>query len=153
LRGEGKMFKKITKEGRKTNLEKAIESVLEVMLYVKPNPNEDNRTNLEKEIDSVLKAMSKVAPESDEYANMVVTLEKLCKAKEHDVSRLKEYSNMIDNLEKLYKAKDSEKSRKISPDTIAIIVGNLLGIGLILGYEKANVITSKAVAFVLKGRV
>ena len=31
--------------------------------------------------------------------------------------------------------------------------GNLMGIFLILGYEKANVITSKALGFIIKGRV
>jgi hypothetical protein len=41
----------------------------------------------------------------------------------------------------------------VSPDTIAVVAGNLLGIILILGYEKADVITTKALGFVLKGRV
>lgn len=89
----------------------------------------DKRTNLEKEIDEVLFYMSGLSPESQEY------------------------SNIINNLEKLYKAKNEELNRKIKPDTIAIIAGNLLGILLILGYEKTNIITTKALSFVLKGRV
>ena len=42
---------------------------------------------------------------------------------------------------------------KVSPDTILIIVGNLAGILLILKYEKLDIITSKALGFVIKGRV
>jgi hypothetical protein len=89
----------------------------------------DKRTNLEKEIDSVLRIMSQYSPDS------------------------KEYTFMAENLERLYKAKSNDRNRHISPDTIAVIAGNLLGIGLILGFEKANVITSKALGFVLRGRV
>ena len=45
------------------------------------------------------------------------------------------------------------RPRLIKPDTIALIAANLLGIGLILSYEKLNVITSKALGFVIRGRV
>ena len=89
----------------------------------------DKRTNLEKEIDRVLLEASYMDPHS------------------------KEYAEVMDNVEKLYKAKSYERSRTVSPDTIAVVAGNLLGIGLILGYEQSHVITSKALGFVLKGRV
>lgn len=89
----------------------------------------DKRTNLEKEIDTVLECMWDVEPDSEEY------------------------TAMANNLVKLLDAQSKQKSRGINKDTVAIIVGNLLGIGLILGYEKLNVITSKAVGFVIKGRV
>ena len=89
----------------------------------------DKRTNLEKEIDSVIQRMSKHQPDSAEY------------------------SAIAENIEKLYKARTYENVKRVSPDTIAIIAGNLLGIVLILGYEKAGVITSKALGFVLRGRV
>lgn len=89
----------------------------------------DKRTNLEKEIDRVLKEAEYLNPNSDDY------------------------SVVAENIERLYKAKSCEKSRTVSPDTIAVIAGNLLGIALILGYEQSHVITSKALGFVLKGRV
>lgn len=87
------------------------------------------RNELEEEIHSVLCNMSTYPPDSEEYTVMVA------------------------NLERLYKTKSYEKDRKVSPDTIAIIAGNLLGIALILGYEKANVITTKALSFIIRGRV
>ena len=89
----------------------------------------DKRTLLEKEIESVLCNMSTYPPDSEEYGIM------------------------SENLERLYKAKSNEKERRVSPDTIAIIAGNLLGIALILGYEKANIITTKAFSHIMKGRV
>jgi hypothetical protein len=64
-----------------------------------------------------------------------------------------EYGTMADNLEKLCKAKSYEKQRGVSPDTIAIGVVNLIGIILILKHEKIDIVTSKALGFVLKGRV
>lgn len=47
----------------------------------------------------------------------------------------------------------SKNSWKISPDTVLVVAGNLLGILLILTYEKTDFITSKAINFILKGRV
>jgi ribosomal protein L18E len=41
----------------------------------------------------------------------------------------------------------------VSRDTVVIVAGNLLGIGMILGFERASVVTSKALGFVLRGRV
>lgn len=92
-------------------------------------PKKDKRTNLEKEIDRVLSEASYLKPDS------------------------KEYAEIVENVEKLYKAKSYEKSSSVSPDTIATVVGSLLGIGLIIWNEQAHVITSKALGFVIKGRV
>jgi len=89
----------------------------------------DKRTKLEKEIDSLLEIMKTYPPDWETY------------------------TIMSENLERLYRAKSHERNRHVSPDTIAVVMGNLLGIGLILGFEKANVITSKALGFIIKGRV
>lgn len=42
---------------------------------------------------------------------------------------------------------------KISPDTLLVVLGNLVGILLILKFEKLDILTTKAINFVLKGRV
>ena len=89
----------------------------------------DKRTNLEKEIDSVLKEMSSLKKDSEEYADM------------------------LDNLKVLYEARGEKPKSGIGADTIAIVCGNLLGIILILTFEKIDIITSKAIGFVLRGRV
>ena len=61
-----------------------------------------------------------------------------------------EYAIMVDQLVKLQTLKDSEKPQGISKDTLVIVLGNLLGIVMILSYEKTNVITTRALQFMLK---
>ena len=58
----------------------------------------------------------------------------------------------IDQLTKLYKMKELDAPKRMSPDNILLVAGSLAGIVLILSYERANVVTSKALAFVLKLR-
>lgn len=62
------------------------------------------------------------------------------------------YSQTADQLVKLYKVKDTQSPPQISRDTLALIAGNLAGIVLILSYERANVVTSKAAGFIMKLR-
>jgi len=65
---------------------------------------------------------------------------------------LDEYSKQLDQLAKLYKMKESVSSNPISKDTLVLVAGNLTGIALILGFERANIVTSKALSFVMKLR-
>ena len=97
------------------------------MLF-KQNTKIDKRTNLEKEIDEVLRLMT-ISDRTSE-----------------------DYELYLDRLEVLYKLKNGDVKNVVSPDTLAIIAGNLLGIGMILTYERFHVITSKAIGFVIKGR-
>jgi len=64
----------------------------------------------------------------------------------------KQYAKMTKNLTALYKLRADDKSDAwpVSPDTVAIIAANLLGIAIIVGYEQKHVITSKAMTFVQK---
>ena len=63
-----------------------------------------------------------------------------------------EYAIMVDQLKKLYKLKALDQPERVKPDTLALVVGNLLGIILIVGHERAHIVTSKAVSFILKAR-
>lgn len=63
-----------------------------------------------------------------------------------------DYMKSIEALERLYKLKKQESESRVSPDTKAMIAANLAGIILILIYERANVMTSKALNFVMKMR-
>lgn len=63
-----------------------------------------------------------------------------------------EYAKSVDQLTKLYKLKEINPPKQISPDTLALVAGNLLGIILIVGHERIHVVTSKAMNFVLKLR-
>ena len=61
-----------------------------------------------------------------------------------------EYSKMTDQLVKLYPMLTADKAMKyrVSPDTLAAVAGNILGVVLILHYEQLSVLTSKAIMFV-----
>lgn len=66
----------------------------------------------------------------------------------------KEYAQILNQLEKVVKAEEMRNTyRRLKPDTMAQIAANLAGIGLILNFEKIGVITTKALGFVIKGRV
>lgn len=56
-------------------------------------------------------------------------------------------------LDLMDKRKKLDSKDSISPNTIATVSANLLGIGMILYHEKVHVISSKALGFVFKGRV
>lgn len=62
----------------------------------------------------------------------------------------KEYAATADQLVKLYAQKKEIPSNRVSADTLLTVTGNLLGVVIIVGHERANVITSKALTFVTK---
>ena len=61
-----------------------------------------------------------------------------------------EYARLSEQLDKLYKIKDNNRPDSVKADTLALIAGNLAGILMIVGHERANVVTSKAISFVSK---
>jgi hypothetical protein len=63
-----------------------------------------------------------------------------------------EFDRRVNQLAKLYKMKEQELPKRVSPDTLAVVGGNLAGILLILYYERAHVITSKAFNLIIKPR-
>jgi hypothetical protein len=69
--------------------------------------------------------------------------------KTHD-PETQEYVMSLEHLTKLYAIKNENRSRRVSPDTMATVIANLVGIGIIVGYERTNIITSKAVGFIKK---
>lgn len=119
-------------------------------------------SGLEEAINGVLSEMAGYSSDSDEYKKMVDQLVKLYKLQEIEndfyLKKLEEERvQLASNAERMQaalehelKEKEFEKSRRVSPDTLAIIAANVVGILLIIGYERANVVTSKALGFILK---
>lgn len=64
-----------------------------------------------------------------------------------------EYETYLSDIERLTNLKVIMTERKVSKDTLVIVGANLLGIALILGYEQMHVVSSKALGFVIRGRV
>ncbi len=64
-----------------------------------------------------------------------------------------EFDKQTTQLAKLLKLKaELTPQTRVSPDVLATLAANLLGIVAILGYEHAHVVTSKALQFVTKLR-
>lgn len=95
------------------------------------NKTIEERPALEAAIDTALTALQAHEPESPEFAKIT------------------------DQLERLYKLKvpTAEPAKPLSKDVVLTVAGNLAGIGLILGYERAHIITSKALGFVIKSKL
>lgn len=62
------------------------------------------------------------------------------------------YGKMMQHLKDLNELKKTKSSRGVSPDTVAVVAGNLAGILIIVGYERAHVVASKALSFAGKLR-
>lgn len=63
------------------------------------------------------------------------------------------YAQTLTAIERLYQMMDDKKSSKVSPETRASIAANLVGILMIIKHERVNVITSKALGFVIRSRM
>ena len=61
-----------------------------------------------------------------------------------------EYTNLLGHLERVYTLRKDSNAKKVSPDTLALVAGNLLGILIIVAYEQKHAMTSKGLGFILK---
>ncbi len=61
-----------------------------------------------------------------------------------------EFSIAMDHLEKLYILRTGTGKKGVDANTLAIVAGNLLGILIIVAYERMHVVTSKGLNFILK---
>lgn len=92
----------------------------------KPKP-EDLKLN--NEINAVLNSMSVYGPDDPQYAKL------------------------MGHLKALNELQHSRKTaRKVSPDQMALVIGNLAGVFAIISYEHLHVITSKALSLLVKAK-
>lgn len=92
----------------------------------------DKRSELEKERDRSLEILSRLTPGTDQYRRVM-----------DEVARLNDA---------LMAEKDHER-KPISWDTVATCLTQGLSVGMILHHEAFHNVTSKALGFVMKGRV
>lgn len=64
-----------------------------------------------------------------------------------------EYTNLVKHLETLNRMKSQKWWTRLSWDTVLIVLGNLLGILIIVAYEERNVISSKALSMTQKTKL
>lgn len=91
------------------------------------------------------------------FANLTkwVRRKKLEKIIEEQLRNLAEKAKTPEEIELVIGLREKANATKksVSMDTVLVVLGNLAGILLILNFEKLNVLTSKAIPFVLKGRI
>ena len=63
-----------------------------------------------------------------------------------------DYVKALSHVERLHKMMDREKPSNVSKDTMLTVAANLIGIFLIIKHESVNVISSKAVGFIMRPR-
>lgn len=80
------------------------------------------------------------------------TIERVLNDMKTEDAHTEKYASSADQLVKLYALKTESRSRRVSPDTMATVIANLLGIGIIVGHERVHIVTSKALSFVQKLR-
>jgi hypothetical protein len=73
----------------------------------------------------------------------------LLEMQENELDSVK-YAESMEKLERLIQLKSEETRGGVSPDTIAIVIGNLAGILIIVSYERAHVMVSKGLNFILR---
>jgi hypothetical protein len=61
-----------------------------------------------------------------------------------------EYETLLNNFERLVRLRKDDRSNRVSPDTLAIVAANLLGILIIVGYERGHVIASRGMQALLR---
>jgi hypothetical protein len=99
-----------------------------------PSPEPSLDTNL----DDLYTKLDELDPAEEDYATAVDHLVKLHKlAQEEEKIKLERSKQILDS-----------QPKPLSKDTMVLAGANLLGIILIVGHERAHVVTSKAIGFI-----
>lgn len=96
------------------------------VLFQKPNPE---ASSLQDQINAVLSRMKSFDAEDAEYEKLLAQLERLYKLQNHNPSGFRP-----------------------SADAVLTVAGSVIGILLIINHEKLNVISSKAMSFIVKAK-
>jgi hypothetical protein len=113
-------------------------------------------------IDQLLAELAGYEGHTDEYGKIVAQLDKLYKMKalsnEHSQKmadlesreRVSERERELAEAELALKKLEAEKPDRVDKNTLAIIAGNVAAVILVIGYERAHVVTTKALGFLMK---
>src|SRR6266550_4722076 len=88
--------------------------------------------------------MFNIKPKENAGLDLVIDIAEAELAKQ-DIGSV-EYIQIMDQLERLYKMKASVKTEpnRVGKDNLIAVIGNFVGIVLVINHERVNVITSKA---------
>lgn len=91
-------------------------------------------------------------PNAKPKSKLQIEIDKLVLALGDHEPTSEEFGTVVERLSKLHKIQEDNKPESISPNTALLVGANLLGIGMIIKHEHLNVITSKAMSFIIKPR-
>lgn len=105
--------------------------------------NLDRETQLQREIDRLLRSLRKIDPsESTKYKAILEEIQILTKLLEKETP-----------VPPQVEPESKQKREPLKADTLLIVLGNLVGIGMVLFWEHSHPVVSKALGFVLKSKV
>lgn len=91
--------------------------------------------------------------EVPKYQRMLESeLERMIRRLNSEVPLSEEYAKTLTLVERLEEMMEKEKPSSVSKDTLVTVAANLAGIFMIIRHEHVNVITSKALGFVIRSR-
>lgn len=142
-----KLFGKKQKE----TLETTVKEIKQILKKLK----EDEKGSYEARVDGLINDiieqldLNNIAPTSDEYKQLLNRLSDLYKIKNTSHEIIEKCESLINKLDKI---EVERKQRQIPWKEIVVGLFGLVQIILILKHEEFNVIASKALNFVYKGR-
>lgn len=104
------------------------------------------KSGLEKTIDSVIAELSGYDADSEEFQKATDQLVKL------HALKMAETSASLEEIVKIRSLDKEDRPLRVTPDTLALVAGNLLGIIMIVGHERMHIVSSKALGFLGKLR-
>lgn len=110
-------------------------------------------SKLDEAITDVLARLSQLDPSTKEHASATDQLVKLYELKQenqkhHLEARTSATKHMLEQQAQSHQEALDSKPKPIDRNTLVLAGANLLGIVLIVGHERANVVTSKAIGFI-----
>lgn len=61
-----------------------------------------------------------------------------------------DFNKLLEELQQLTSLQEKERNKRVKSDTVWIVMGNLVGILVIVAYEQKHVMASRGMNFILK---
>ena len=103
------------------------------MFTIKKPKKTEEPSHLEELITETISGMQGLSPDTEEFSRAANSLKTLVEARAVE--------------------DECEKDNRPSADQVVAAITNIVGIVLILGFEKSNVLTSKALPFITRPRI
>lgn len=126
-------------------------------MFTRKDPDDD-RTALEETIMKLISEMANHEGTTEEYTKIADNLKTLMEARKIENETEKTSAEMAKLLQEARRATaeahkleiEVEERHRPSVDTMVTVAGSLVGIVMILSYERAHVLTSKAMSNVIR---